>query len=111
MAVKPKRALWHPAAYEKPDAVAMQALARYAQAAVVPLQPGEQLVPPSPDQMKRALDWIILAACATYDEPFLPGQEDVRNYMLGRRSVGLAIIKLMKLDIGAVFKDDYSENG
>jgi hypothetical protein len=110
---KPKREIWHPAPYEKPDVVAMQALLRYAEAAVVPPQPGEQLIPPSPEQVKRALDWIVNIASATYDEPFLPGQEDVRNYMLGRRSVGLAIVKLMKLNIGKVFsgKDDYSENG
>lgn len=110
---KPKREIWHPPLYDKPDAVAIQALARYAQAAVVPPQPGEELIPPSPEQVKRALDWVIHTASATYDEPFLPGQEDVRNYMLGRRSVGLAIVKLMKINISKVFhgKDDYSENG
>lgn len=108
-----KREMWHPPLYDKPDAVAVQALARYAQLALVPPQPGEEVVPPSPEQVKRVLDWLINGACATYDEPFLPGQEDVRNYMLGRRSVGLAVVKLMKLNIGKVFhgKDDFSEHG
>ena len=48
-------------------------------------------------EQKRALDWIINTAAATYDEPFRPGSRDVVDYMLGRRSVGLAIVKLIKL--------------
>lgn len=46
---------------------------------------------------RRAIEWIINHACLTYDEPFRPGQPDVRDYLLGRRSVGLAIVKLIKL--------------
>lgn len=46
---------------------------------------------------KRALSWIINIACGTYDEPWRPSSPDLVNYMLGRRSVGLAIVKLLKL--------------
>ena len=77
-----KHESWHPPSYEKADIRAIQALAQG--------NAGEQ------DQ-KRALDWIINTAASTYDEPFRPGSRDVVDYMLGRRSVGLAIVKLMKL--------------
>ena len=77
-----KREQWHPPEYEKADIRAIQALAR-----------GDA----TESDQRRALDWIINVAAATYDEPFRPGQSDVVDYMLGRRSVGLAIVKLMKL--------------
>lgn len=82
MAKPSRREHWHPPDYEKQDVRAIQALAK-----------GDA----SADEQRRALDWIITQAAATYDEPFRPGSADVVNYMLGRRSVGLAIVKLMKL--------------
>lgn len=88
---KASREPWHPPAYDKQDVRAIQALAEYAAGA------GEA---PSPAECRRALDWIINTACGTYDEPFRPGDGSVRDYLLGRRSVGLAIVKLMKLRPG-----------
>ena len=90
---KPKREAWHPPSfdendrgfpgtYSKADIRAIQALAEGTA--------GEF-------EQRRALNWIINHACLTYDEPFHPGQPDVRDYLLGRRSVGLAIVKLIKL--------------
>lgn len=73
---------WHPPQYAQADCRAIQALAS-----------GEA----GPEDQKRALDWIIYQACGTYDEPFRPGEPDAVMYMLGRRSVALAIIKLIKL--------------
>jgi len=78
---KSRRELWHPPEYDINDIRAIQALAQ-----------GKA----SEQDQQRALDWIIKAA-STYDEPFRPGSSDVVNYMLGRRSVGLAIVKLIKL--------------
>ena len=89
MAVR-TREVWHPPLYEKEDIRAIQALC--------------QGTATEQDQI-RALDWIIRNAASTYDEPFRPGQEDVRNYMLGRRSVGLAIIKLMKIKPEKLFHE------
>ena len=83
--------------YVPADLRAIQALALYAQGAEIPWPPGEEPLPPSPAEVKRALDWIINKAAGTYDEPFEAGRPDVVAYMLGRRSVGLAIVKLMKL--------------
>lgn len=66
---------------------ALQALALYAQGGDAP----------TTQDCKRALDWIVNVAAATYDEPFRPGNQDAVNYMLGRRSVGLAIVKMLSL--------------
>ena len=98
---------WQPTVddYDKADIRAIQSLAVYAQQAVQPAEPGEEPPVPSPSDVKRALDWIIIKAAGTYDEPFVPGQPDVTNYRLGRRSVGLAIVKLMKLKPEILNKD------
>lgn len=94
--------------YEIADIRAIQALALYAQLADAPwdekARGGPPPPPPSPADVKRALDWIIVHAAGTYDEPFEPGRPDVTDYLLGRRSVGLAIVKLMRL------KPDLFEN-
>lgn len=76
---KPLREPWHPADWDKADAIAMQALQR-----------GEA----TPDQQIRALKWIVNAAAMTYDETFVAGQQDVSAFLAGRRSVGTQIVKL-----------------
>jgi hypothetical protein len=78
---------WAPPPYRRADVRALQAIALFIQ--------GNET--PSPQDCKRALDWIVNVAAATYDEPFRPGQQDAVNYMLGRRSVGLAIVKMLTL--------------
>jgi hypothetical protein len=100
-----KREIWHPPTYSTADIRAIQALALFAKSAEFPPEPGEEVAPPSAAEVKRALDWIITKAAATYDEPFQAGQPDVRDYMLGRRSVGLAIVKLMSLKPGIFEKE------
>jgi Isopeptidase T len=92
-----KREAWHPPSYEQADIRAIQSLALYAQGAERPWEPGEEPPAPTPSDVKRALDWIINHAAGTYDEPFEAGRPDVVAYLLGRRSVGLAIVKLTKL--------------
>jgi len=79
---RPAREIWHPPPYAMDDIRAVQAVAAGTASAT---------------EQKRALDWIVNAAAQTYDEPFVPGQDDVRAYLLGRRSVGLAIVKIIKL--------------
>ncbi len=89
--VKPKpRERWHPPLYETADHRAIQAIAQ-----------GNA----SETEQKRGLDWIINSAAATYDEPFRPGEVDATNYILGRRSVGLAIVKMVNLKVGIFTKD------
>lgn len=53
----------------------------------------------SPEQQKRALNWIIQKAARTYDEPFMPGQHDLTLNLLGRRNVGLQIVKLINVPV------------
>ena len=87
-----KREQWHPPDYNKPEIRSIQAMVAYANSSdAAPVDP------PTPQDCRRVLDWIINTACSTYDEPFRPGNPDTVNYMLGRRSVGLAIVKLSKL--------------
>jgi len=88
---QPHRQQWHPPEYKATQIRAWQTLMKYSQG------DGEDPPPPSPQMVKTAMDWLIHQACATYDEPFRPGSRDEVNYMLGRRSVGLATIKMQLL--------------
>lgn len=81
---------WHPAAWSERDAAAIQALAAGTA---------------NEGQQQRALAWIINNAAQTYDEPFVPGSDDIRCYLLGRRSVGQQIVKLMKVKLGKLQKE------
>lgn len=49
----------------------------------------------SPDQMRRAIDWIIVKAAGTYELSFRPGADGERDtaFAEGRRFVGLQIVK------------------
>lgn len=83
----PPGASWLPPKWDPADAAAIQALAR-----------GEA----DAHQQKRALDWIINAACATYDMSFQPGGEEGRratDFAEGRRMVGSQIVKLIKVNL------------
>jgi hypothetical protein len=52
----------------------------------------------APDQQKRALDWIINTAAKTYDPEYQTDSRD-HAYCSGRRSVGLNIVVLTKIDL------------
>ena len=105
-----RREVWHPADYSQADHRAIQALAEYARLADMqwpvdqdaPAMPA----PPSPGDVKRALDWIINSAAQTYDNSFVPDDSNGRMgaFVEGRRSVGQQIVKLMKLK-AKVFED------
>jgi hypothetical protein len=81
--IVPEPVPYTPAAWEPPDVGAIQALQR-----------GDA----SADQQKRALDWIIVNACGTYD---LEYRSDPRahSFCSGRRFVGLQIVKMLKLNL------------
>lgn len=91
MALAPRRRqLWAAAEWEPADAAAVQALAA-----------GKA----NEGQQRRALDWIIHKAAMTYDEPFDPANARVTDYVLGRRSVGLQLVKLINVKLGALQKE------
>jgi hypothetical protein len=75
---------WHPAPYDDADTYAIKALA----AGVA-----------NEGQQKRALEWIINTLCGTYDLSYRPGPEGNRDtaFAEGRRSVGLQLVKQIKL--------------
>lgn len=103
----PKHELWHPPAYTDMDIRAIQSLALFAHTAITPPDPANPIQPPSASEVKRALDWIINMAAATYDNGFTgddPGGR-IGAFMDGRQFVGQQIIKLMKLKPGLFEKD------
>lgn len=72
-----------PPEYEIADAYAIQALIN-----------GKA----SPEMQRRAVDWIINKAAATYDMSFSPENPHLTDFAEGRRFVGNQIVKLSKLD-------------
>jgi hypothetical protein len=102
MAKLKHREAWHPPQYD-PERRKAGLAGSFDKEDIRALQALAQGIASEADQ-KRSLDWIIRTAAATYDEPFRPGSSDTVNYMLGRRSVGLAIVKLLSLK-PEIFKD------
>ena len=72
-----------PPPYEIADAYAFQALQR-----------GDA----SPSLQKRALDWLIHKAAATYDMSFHPENDKLTAFAEGRRFVGNQVLKMLLLD-------------
>lgn len=75
-----------PAPYTDADVAALQALQR-----------GEA----TPEQQKRALEWIVNAAANTYDLEYRTEPRD-HAFCSGRRFVGLQIVKMLKLSLAAL---------
>jgi len=81
---KPIRERWLPAEWEPKDAHALQAVAR-----------GEA----DAAQQKHALQVIVEKLAGTYEYTFVPRETDTSTYLEGRRSVGLQVVKLLKVDL------------
>lgn len=86
---KSPREAWLPPDYELADAYALQALSR-----------GEA----DAAMQQRALKWVIEKACGTYEHVFRPEALEMA-YAEGRRSVGLAIVKLLRLNTAALTRE------
>jgi len=85
---------WYPAEYEIADVAAIQGLLR-----------GDA----TPEQQKRALDWIITHASGVHEQTYYPGGEEGRrntDFAEGKRFVGNSIIKLTRLNISALRSED-----
>lgn len=99
-----RKELWHPVdTYDEQDIHAIQALALYAQGAERPWPPGvEPPEPPTPQQVKRALDCIVYKLAQTYENSaqgaFAARDPHVVWFIEGRRSVGQGLVKLMSLN-------------
>lgn len=81
---KNKREIWHPTVSDKRVARAARALAEGVAGT---------------DDQQLFMNWLINTACHTYDEPFQPDNQNVTNYILGRRSVGLAVVKHINMSM------------
>jgi len=81
-----------PAAYDVADAAAMQAIA-------------DGIA--DEHQQRRALKWLIEAAAITYEFHYYPSERDTA-FALGRAFVGQQIVKMLKLNVSKMRRD---ENG
>lgn len=87
--IKPRKPAWLPADYSFADVVAVQAVAR-----------GDA----SPDQQRRALDWVINTAAGAYEISYRSdrdGGDRETAFAEGRRFVGLQVVKLVNLPAAA----------
>lgn len=78
-----KHGAFKPPQYEAADVTAIQQLER-----------GEA----GPEMQKRALNWIIVHASELYEQSYRPGDPHETSFAEGRRFVGNAIVKMLKLD-------------
>jgi hypothetical protein len=86
----PASAAFRPPEWDKADAGALQAVGNGTA---------------SPEQQTRALRWIMESAGGLYDLSYRPGGTDGERdtcFAEGRRFVGLQIVKLLKINIGAL---------
>lgn len=92
-AVLEDHAPWKPAEYALADATAFQALAAGTA---------------DKDQQLRALKWLIENCCRTYDLSYRPGPGGQRDtdFAEGQRSVGLQVVKLVKLNVGMLRRSE-----
>lgn len=89
MAKPPAGAAWAPPPYENGDVAALQALASGTA---------------NEAQQKAALRWIIEVAADTYGMSYRPNSTHDTAFAEGKRAVGLAVVKLLKLNLGALAK-------
>ena len=86
---------WKPADYELPDIAAVQAMA---------------LGQATPDQQQRALKWIVETVAGTYEQPYSPTSARDTDFALGKRHVGLQVVKATKLNLASLRKDDHGRS-
>jgi hypothetical protein len=84
---KPSAAPWKPVEWEPADIAAIQALVR-----------GDA----SPEQQRRAVDYIINDIAGTYDMSYRPDSERDSVFAEGKRYVGLQLVKAIKLNLARI---------
>ena len=85
---------WKPAPYGLEQAGAIQALAR-----------GDA----APHQQQLALKWIVETVCGYYDISFRPGGlegERESNFAEGKRHVGAQVVKMTRLNLSRLKKEE-----
>lgn len=81
-----------PAGYEMADAAAFHALQR-----------GDA----TPDQQKKALDWLITQGAGTYQFHYYPSDRDTA-FALGRAFVGQQVVKLLTLNLMSLRREQHA---
>jgi hypothetical protein len=78
---------WKPTEWEPADVAAIQALVR-----------GDA----SPEQQRRAVDYIINDIAGTYDMSYRPDSERDSVFAEGKRYVGLQLVKAVNLNLARI---------
>lgn len=84
---KPASAPWKPTEWEPADVAAIQALVR-----------GDA----SPEQQRRAIDYIIKDIAGTYDMSYRPESDRDTAFAEGKRFVGLQLVKAVNLNLARI---------
>jgi hypothetical protein len=84
---KPAADPWKPTEWEPADVAAIQALVR-----------GDA----TPEQQRRAIDYIINDIAGTYDMSYRPDSERDSVFAEGKRYVGLQLVKAVKLNLALI---------
>jgi hypothetical protein len=63
----------------------------------------------TPDQQRRAMQWIVESACDTYGLGWHPEGGHAASFVAGRRFGGLQVVKAIKINVGLLKKG--GENG
>ena len=85
------RAAWLPYSVAPEDLAGVRALKAVSQGVA------------TPEQQKRAMDWIVYVACQTYGDDYRTDSRD-HAYAAGRRAVGLAITSALTIDLSKINK-------
>jgi hypothetical protein len=80
---------WLPPKYEDADVNAIQAVTQGTADA---------------GQQQRAMKWIVEQGCGTYDLGWHPSGDHEASFAAGRRFVGLAVVKMTKINLAALGK-------
>lgn len=89
---RPQYRPWHPAPWEKSDALAIKALASGTA---------------SEGQQVQALKWIVETLCGAYQLPYIPDSDRDTSFAAGKMFVGQQIVKLVNMPGGLLEKEKH----
>lgn len=86
---KPEYRPWHPEKYEPADVRAIKNLA---------MGEADEI------EQARAFKWIVENLCRTYDQTYFPESDRDSAFAEGKRFVGNALVKMLRLNPAALAK-------
>lgn len=65
-------------------------------------------------QQRRVLEWIVMAVCGTYENPYRPGgrsAERASQFAAGKQFIGQQIVKLINMPLAGSEDSEQGEQG